>query len=138
MHGHSQRKHGNTWYQGHAHHGLARSCEFAEEKKSIFLREKSDFCGLFLIFSASQRVPFGRITAISVPVLPSSTMLACARGVVAAAARASARGLSTASTVSSAVPKTSNYMTLAEHDPELHGIIAKVCRKSSDPLHLDR
>ena len=55
-----------------------------------------------------------------------STMLGCARGAVAAAAKATARGLSTASAVRSAVPKTSNFMTLAEHDPELHGIIAKV------------
>lgn len=50
MHGHSQRKHGNTWYQGHAHHGLARSCEFAEEKKIDFSQRKIGLLRTFFDF----------------------------------------------------------------------------------------
>jgi hypothetical protein len=60
-------------------------------------------------------------------------MLAAARGVVAAAARTSGRGLTTAATARAAGATASNFMPLAEHDPELHAIIAKVRRLCPSP-----
>ena len=61
-------------------------------------------------------------------------MLAAARGAVVAAARVNVRGLARAATARAEGPVSSNYMPLAEHDPELHAIIENVSATLSHSL----